>query len=109
MTKRMRVYLQKEASWADHYSVMGRLSIVIPLDITERVKHLHHPTLIVYGSEDTFTAHSSADLTRLLPNAIAAPLPGGHLPHISAPKEFAALVHGWLTTTEPGGLTSTIK
>ncbi|KAH8097818.1 hypothetical protein JL720_732 [Aureococcus anophagefferens] len=58
----------KEASWAHHASVMARLSIVIPLDITARVVHLRQKTRLVYGADDTFTGATTDALLALLPD-----------------------------------------
>ena len=82
----------KEASWAHHASVMARLSIVIPLDITARVAHLRQKTRLVYGADDTFTGATTDALLALLPDADKVALPGGHLPHLTSPKAFARLV-----------------
>ena len=82
----------KEASWAHHASVMARLSIVIPLDITARVVHLRQKTRLVYGADDTFTGATTDALLALLPDADKVALPGGHLPHLTSPKAFARLV-----------------
>ncbi|KAH8058308.1 hypothetical protein JL722_6166 [Aureococcus anophagefferens] len=63
----------KEASWAHHASVMARLSIVIPLDITARVVHLRQKTRLVYGADDTFTGATTDALLALLPDATSSP------------------------------------
>ena len=86
----------KEASWAHHHSVIARLNIVIPLDIEAEVHNIHHETLLVYGTNDTFTGDTSKKLAQLLPNARLAPLPGGHLPHLTSPRAFADLAATFL-------------
>ncbi|CAN0114592.1 unnamed protein product, partial [Heterosigma akashiwo] len=89
-------FFKKEASWAHHYSVMARLSIVIPLDILEEVSVLLHPTLLLYGKDDHFTGKDSLILNKAIPNSRMVGLPGGHLPHLTNPKSFAAEVQAFL-------------
>ena len=88
----VRSFFVKEAAFAHHASVMRRLDLVIPLDITGRVPNITHPARLVYGADDTFTGATTAALLALLPNADAVPLPGGHLPHLTSPRAFAAAV-----------------
>ena len=56
------------------------------------------PTLVLYGVDDHFTRHSSELLFELMSinnrDEIVKlqGIPGGHLPHLSSPKLFAASV-----------------
>ena len=90
----------KEAAHAHHASVMARLDIVLPLDITDRVPRLAQPTRLVHGADDTFTGQTTAALLALLPDADVRALPGGHLPHLTSPKAFAAAVADFLRPAE---------
>lgn len=82
----------KEASFAHFHSVMARIKLASTLDITARVPGIQAPTLVVYGQQDHFTKEASMQLHRLLPHSELRSLPGGHLAHVTAPKEFARLV-----------------
>lgn len=82
----------KEASFAHFHSVMARIRLASTLDITHRVPSIQTPTLVVYGQDDHFTKDASLQLHRLLPHSELRSLPGGHLAHVTAPKEFARLV-----------------
>ncbi len=86
----------KEASHAHFYSVMARIRIVSKLNIVEKAKKIIAPTLIIYGADDHFTKPSSIELHGYLKNSVMRSLPGGHLPHITSPKAFVTLVHGFL-------------
>lgn len=99
--KWVKDFFKKEASWAHHYSVMARLSIVIPLDILEKVKAIKHPTLLLYGKDDHFTGKDSLILNKAIPNSRMVGLPGGHLPHLTNPKSFAAEVQAFLKPPPP--------
>jgi proline iminopeptidase len=82
----------KEASSADFASVMARISLVRHLDIVEKSKSIRQPTLVVHGADDHFTKESSLELHGLIPSSTLRSLPGGHLPHITSPKEFADMI-----------------
>ena len=96
----------KEASWAHHASVMARLSIVIPLDITARVGAIAQPTRLLYGADDTFTGQTTDALLALLPNAEKRALPGGHLPHVTSPAAFADSVIDFFGAAETRAITA---
>jgi pimeloyl-ACP methyl ester carboxylesterase len=87
----------REASAAHFYSVMARIRLVSKLNIVDTTKTITAPVLVVYGSEDHFTRESSLELHALLPNSKISSLPGGHLPHITSPKEFAAMIHTFIS------------
>jgi len=90
-------FFKKEASWAHHYSVMKRLSIVIPLDMLEEVKNIQHKTLLLHGEDDHFTGKDSKLLHETIPNSELVGLPGGHLPHLVHPKAFSSKVQTFLS------------
>eukprot|EP01038_Epipyxis_sp_PR26KG_P009116 gene9116-12297_t len=86
----------KEATYAHFYSVMARIRIVATLDIIEKTKQLTCPTLIIYGESDHFTQKQSFQLYELIKNSSIRSLPGGHLPHITSPREFVQLIYEFL-------------
>eukprot|EP00617_Octactis_speculum_P013965 CAMPEP_0185752646 /NCGR_PEP_ID=MMETSP1174-20130828/11435_1 /TAXON_ID=35687 /ORGANISM="Dictyocha speculum, Strain CCMP1381" /LENGTH=154 /DNA_ID=CAMNT_0028430183 /DNA_START=22 /DNA_END=486 /DNA_ORIENTATION=+ len=93
-------FFVKEASWVHHYSVMKRIRLVIGLDMCERSKQIQQKTLLVYGREDNFTLPGTMELHRNLPNSQLFDLPGGHLPHLTEPKEFAAAVDAFVSQSK---------
>jgi len=92
-------FFKKEASWAHHYSVMKRLSIVIPLDMLDEVKKIDHHTLILYGADDHFTGKDSEVLFKAIPHSLLKSLPGGHLAHLVNPKAFVEVVKQFIFHT----------
>jgi 2-hydroxymuconate-semialdehyde hydrolase len=90
----------REASAAHFYSVMARIRLVSKLNIIEMTKKIIAPTLVVYGSEDHFTKEASLELATLLPHSQIKSLPGGHLSHITSPKEFANMIHSFISDEE---------
>lgn len=86
----------KEASVAHFRSVMKRINIVSKLNIEEQSRTLRVPTTIVYGNDDHFTKASSMKLFHLIDNSKLVGMKGGHLPHITQPKEFASIVFDFL-------------
>lgn len=82
----------KEATFAHFYSVMARIKIVYKLNIVENTKTIKSPTLIIYGKDDHFTRKDSLSLHELIAGSQIKSLPGGHLPHITSPKEFASMI-----------------
>mmetsp|Transcript_30225 Transcript_30225/g.68657 ORF Transcript_30225/g.68657 Transcript_30225/m.68657 type:complete len:312 (-) Transcript_30225:698-1633(-) len=88
----------KEASFAHFFSVLQRIRIVTKLDLLPRLPQITHPTRVVYGADDHFTKDQSLELHRLLPNSELLSLPGGHLAHVTSPKEFASII---LTFMDP--------
>ena len=87
-----RLFFIREAMFAHFPSVAARVAIVSHVDIREKVRHIQQPTLIVYGEDDTFTKPLSEELLQLLPHSQSTTLKGGHLCHITHPKEFSSLV-----------------
>lgn len=82
----------KEASVAHFASVMRRIAIVSQLDQEARARQIAVPTLIIYGKDDHFTRPSSERLRELIPDSRIQALQGGHLPHVSSPKEFVSMI-----------------
>jgi pimeloyl-ACP methyl ester carboxylesterase len=78
--------------------VLQRIRIVTKLDLLPRLPQITHPTRVVYGADDHFTKDQSLELHRLLPNSELLSLPGGHLAHVTSPKEFASII---LTFMDP--------
>jgi pimeloyl-ACP methyl ester carboxylesterase len=87
----------KEASVAHFHSVMARIRLAMALDIRDQVKSIQSPIMIVYGADDHFTKKDSLLLKELILNSCIKQLPGGHLAHISSPKEFSLLVTTFVT------------
>lgn len=95
----------KEASRADFSSVMARISLVRHLDVVEKSKAIRKPTLIIHGADDHFTKESSFELHGLIQGSTLKSLAGGHLPHITSPKEFADMIRSHvLVTINVGGV-----
>jgi len=69
-------------------------------DHVAALRRIQAPAVIVVGAEDVFTPVREAErLAANLPNAQLAVLPGvGHLPNLEAPKDFNALIRGFLTS-----------
>ena len=86
----------KEASFAHFYSVLARIKITSKLDILNEISSIITPTLVIYGEDDHFTKKDSLQLQSRLANANIMSLPGGHLAHLSSPKQFAHLVHSFI-------------
>ncbi|CAM9314624.1 unnamed protein product [Choristocarpus tenellus] len=93
----------KEASWAHHYSVMARCKVALHHDTTAELDKIKVGALIMYGEDDTFTEVGAKQLLEGIAGSIAQGLPGGHLPHVSRPKEFAAAVTSYCA---PGAASS---
>jgi 3-oxoadipate enol-lactonase len=79
----------RNASWADHASVVARARIVSRVDLTERVKDIEVPTLLVVGADDAWTGETSRKMLDMLPDGRMVDIPGGHLCHMVSPKEFS--------------------
>jgi len=79
----------RNASWADHKTVVARGLIAAKHDVTDKVSNIKAPTLVVMGGEDRFTSDGSRELHVLLPNSELVVIPGsGHLCHMVKPEEF---------------------
>jgi pimeloyl-ACP methyl ester carboxylesterase len=89
----------KEASFAHFYSVLARTKIVAKLDILDKLRTITTPTLVIQGEDDHFTGKDAIELHTRLHNSVLRSLPGGHLAHVSNPKEFAALVADFAQNT----------
>lgn len=88
----VRQLFLKEASFAHFFSVLARVRLASTLDIAAQVPSIQTPTLVVYGEDDHFTKKDSFQLHSLLPHSELKSLPGGHLAHLTSPKQFARLV-----------------
>lgn len=88
----VRQLFLKEASFAHFFSVLARIKLAATLDIAARVPRIQTPTLVVYGEDDHFTKKDSFQLHSLLPRSELKSLPGGHLAHLTSPKQFARFV-----------------
>lgn len=60
-------------------------------DLTPRLRRVHHPALVMWGTRDlTLSPQSFPRLVRVLPRARGEPVPGcGHQPHIGRPALVA--------------------
>ncbi|GAA4620518.1 alpha/beta hydrolase [Actinoallomurus vinaceus] len=62
------------------------------------IKDLPAPVLIISGKDDLApTADQAAAYAALFPDARTASVPGAHFPWVTAPKEFAETVEGFLS------------
>lgn len=86
----------KEASFAHFFSVLARVRLASTLDIASQVPMIQAPTLVVFGEDDHFTKKDSLQLHSLLPHSELKSLPGGHLAHLTSPKQFAQLVRDFV-------------
>lgn len=61
------------------------------------------PTLLVWGGRDPMipAAHGAAAHAALPSSRLVVFPDAGHFPHRSEPARFAAVLHDFLTTTEP--------
>ena len=79
----------RNASWADHKTVVARASLAAGHDVTHSVSGIQAPTLLLMGGEDRFTSAGSRELARLLPHCRLAVIAGsGHLCHMVKPEQF---------------------
>jgi len=82
----------REASWADHASVVARIKIVNELDLRGKITSITAPVLLVVGGADRFTGKASKEMLKLLPDAKMVEIPGaGHLCHMTNPDKFARI------------------
>eukprot|EP00903_Cladosiphon_okamuranus_P013235 g12341.t2 len=86
----------KEASWADHWSVMARTKVALAFDTTAELKNVKAGALILFGEDDTFTATGAQQLLDGIKGSTKMGLPGGHLCHITNPKAFSGAVTEYL-------------
>ncbi|CAM9610803.1 unnamed protein product [Scytosiphon promiscuus] len=92
-----RLFL-KEASWADHRSVMARTKIALAFDSTEELKKIKTGALVLFGKDDSFTSTGTQQLLDGIEGSREMGLPGGHLCHITNPKAFSEAVTDYLLT-----------
>jgi len=79
----------RNASWADHKTVVARGLIAAKHNVTDKVSGIKAPTLVMMGGEDRFTSDGSRELHKLLPNSELVIIPGsGHLCHMVKPDLF---------------------
>ncbi|CAM9755564.1 unnamed protein product [Pylaiella littoralis] len=86
----------KEASWADHWSVMARTKVALSFDTTTELKRIKTGALVLFGEDDTFTATGAQQLLNGIEGSRKKGLPGGHLCHITSPKAFSREVTEYL-------------
>eukprot|EP00752_Nemacystus_decipiens_P008312 g7430.t1 len=86
----------KEASWADHWSVMARTKVALAFDSTAELKKISTGALVLFGEDDTFTATGAQQLLDGIEGSTKMGLPGGHLCHITNPKAFSRVVTEYL-------------
>jgi pimeloyl-ACP methyl ester carboxylesterase len=91
----------KEATFAHFFSVMARIRLVSKLNMVEKLRssflQSNISTLIIFGDDDHFTKRASIELQGVIPHCSKlASLPGGHLTHVSHPREFAKLVYDFI-------------
>lgn len=96
----LRSIFIREASWAHHFSVMSRVSLILDLDITAEVGTIQTPTLLIYGEEDHFTKNMSIELSGIINKSTILSIPSaGHLPHITAPDNIIGEVNRWVASS----------
>ncbi len=87
----------RNATWADHKTVVARARIAAKFNITDRVSKIKNPTLIVVGGADRFTSEGSRQLHELHPNSEMVTIEGsGHLCHMVTPELFVQEVEKFL-------------
>jgi pimeloyl-ACP methyl ester carboxylesterase len=91
----------KEATWADHASVVARARIVSRVDLRDKVSRIKAPTLLVVGGADRFTGDASRAMLKELPKGEMVEIPNaGHLCHMTDPGRFLGVVQSFLGRKE---------
>ena len=77
------------------------LSRVVNEDLTDRLKHIRAPTLLIWGENDTATPIADArKMESLIPGSGLVSFPGcGHYSFLDNPGQFAAVLRSFLTAT----------
>ena len=77
------------------------LSRVVNEDLTDRLKHIKAPTLLIWGENDTATPIADArKMESLIPGSGLVSFPGcGHYSFLDNPGQFAAVLRSFLTAT----------
>jgi 3-oxoadipate enol-lactonase len=87
--KWMKEMFIRNATWADHKTVVKRAQIASTFNIMDRVSTIKVPTLIMMGGTDQFTNKGSEMLHEKLENSKIVVIEGyGHLCHVIAPEKF---------------------
>ena len=68
------------------------------LDLTDSLRHVSCPTLILCGEKDRANKKASQELADRLPHSVFREVPGaGHEVNSDAPQELAALLQSFYT------------
>ena len=101
-SERILTYMKGRVGSSDYKNVSGvmqqTLVRVVNEDLRALLPHIHCPTLLIWGSNDTATPVSDAKLMEsLLPDAGLVVLNNaGHYSYLEKPREFAIIVNKFL-------------
>lgn len=95
---RGRAYRGRAQQGETSRATIGTFKLVVTEDLSDDLKQITAPTLIIAGADDTVVPIASSQrMAGLVPGATLRVIPGaGHQTHLDAPDEFLALVRGHL-------------
>jgi pimeloyl-ACP methyl ester carboxylesterase len=88
--------------WQTDQGVMAhRFRLAEQIDFTRRLGAVRVPALLLAGERDLLVSAAGLDeMARMIPEARAVQVPGGHLAFVTHPERLAAEVRSFLATAE---------